>query len=58
MTIGANFYMPKDGLLEGEQMQFSFSGDDDVYVFIDDVLVLDIGGTHGAVDGKINFAIK
>ena len=56
MTIGANFYMPKDGLIEQQPMQFSFSGDDDVYVFIDNVLVLDIGGTHGAVDGTINFA--
>ena len=56
MTMEANFFMPKDGLLEGEEMEFSFSGDDDVYVFIDDVFVLDIGGSHWPVDGSINFA--
>lgn len=56
MTMELNFYMPKNGKIDEKDMIFSFSGDDDVWVFIDDVLVLDIGGTHGVVNGTINFA--
>ena len=55
MTMEFTFYMPANGEINNKDMIFSFSGDDDVWVFIDDVLVLDLGGTHGAVDGSINF---
>ena len=56
MTMEVNFFQSKSGMLDNQEMIFHFSGDDDVWVFVDDVLVLDLGGTHGTVDGTINFA--
>jgi len=56
MTMDVNFFQSKGGMLDSQEMVFHFSGDDDVWVFVDDVLVLDLGGTHGTVDGTINFA--
>ena len=56
MSMTVNFFQTKGGKLGDDNMIFRFSGDDDVWVFVDDVLVLDLGGTHGTVDGAINFA--
>lgn len=56
MTMSAKFIQPKDGKINSNNMVFEFSGDDDVWVYIDGVLVLDIGGIHNSVSGSIDFA--
>ncbi len=44
-----------DGTTEKTSIKFFFSGDDDVWVFIDGQLALDIGGAHGEVSGLLEF---
>lgn len=64
MSMEFSFIQGKDGTVtytnsSGERktdpMVFEFSGDDDVWVFIDGVRILDLGGTHGSVTGIIDF---
>lgn len=68
MSIDISFYLPnapgtlvvnneygnKD--IYGKDMHFRFTGDDDVWIFVDDTMVLDLGGLHGRETGDINFS--
>lgn len=56
MKVSSKFIMPKDGLVSGNDMVFEFEGDDDVWVFVDGALILDMGGIHDNYKGSINFA--
>jgi fibro-slime domain-containing protein/LPXTG-motif cell wall-anchored protein len=61
MKVDVPFVMTKGGKIttyDGKEsdMIFKFSGDDDMWVFIDGRLVLDLGGVHDKVTGEINFA--
>lgn len=44
-----------DGTTEKTSIKFFFSGDDDVWVFIDGKLALDVGGAHDEVSGLLEF---
>ena len=67
--IEFNFRLTEDGTVLAEDpdnpngtkevpITFEFSGDDDVWVFIDGKLALDVGGAHGRVTGNLNFKDK
>lgn len=63
MKVAVPFVMTEDGKVETEDgqredMLFQLSGDDDIWVFIDGKLVVDLGGVHDSVHGTINFATK
>lgn len=60
-----DFTLTDDGMVETEKtngekvktnIKFFFSGDDDVWVFIDGQLALDVGGAHGEVSGLLEFS--
>ena len=56
-----DFHLTEDGTVKDKNgndvpIKFQFSGDDDIWIFIDGKLVLDAGGSHGQVMGTINFA--
>lgn len=55
LTLSTNFKMPKGAVVNDKDMVFDFTGDDDIWVFIDGVLALDMDGVHGKRSGAINF---
>lgn len=62
MKTEIRFYLPNrpgeggNQDLNGNDMRFYFSGDDDLWILVDGVLALDIGGIHQAETGEINFS--
>ena len=56
MEMSANFTQTPSGLdAWGHDIIFEFSGDDDFWLYVDDELVLDLGGVHSAMTGSVNF---
>ena len=62
MSSEITFFLPSDSgtgttnKVNGDDMIFRFSGDDDVWELVDGELILDIGGIHPRKGGYINFA--
>lgn len=61
LTTQTEFRQPINGMVNNSRnelvpMTFEFSGDDDVWIFVDDVLVLDLGGVHSEIYGTIDFS--
>ena len=56
MELEAGFVQTPNGLdAWGHDIIFEFSGDDDFWLYVDDELVIDLGGIHSAVSGTVNF---
>ena len=60
MALTVDFTVPTDGCIEGTSnpVEFTFTGDDDIWIFIDDKLVVDLGGNHKDASCTINFKNK
>lgn len=64
IKLQMDFTLTDDGMVEADKadgktsIKFFFSGDDDIWVFIDGQLALDVGGAHGKVSGLLEFGKK
>nr|WP_297864089.1 FctA domain-containing protein [uncultured Acetatifactor sp.] len=56
MSMELEFVQPKNGIVKEQDMIYRFAGDDDVWVYIDGKLFLDLSGIHTQVGGEIDFA--
>ncbi len=61
MDMAVDFYLPSatgtgGNKVDDKDMTFNFSGDDDIFIFVDDTLVLDMSGIHDESFGSIDFS--
>ncbi len=61
MKLEIEFTMDSDGTVKDKNGNripavFEFSGDDDVWIYVDNKLALDLGGSHGVAQGKLDFS--